>query len=55
MRQSLESTGNKDTIIIPAKSDVKLVSRFDEKGHWMYHCHILEHGEGGMMGEIHVE
>ena len=55
VRQSLESTGNKDTIILPAKSNVKLISRFDETGHWMYHCHILEHGEGGMMGEIHVE
>jgi FtsP/CotA-like multicopper oxidase with cupredoxin domain len=31
------------------------VSRFDEPGHWMFHCHILEHAEGGMMGEIHVD
>lgn len=52
---SLESTGNKDTIIIPAKSTLKLLARFDEPGMWMYHCHILEHAEGGMMGEIHVE
>lgn len=51
----LESTGNKDTVIVPAKTSVTLVSRFDEPGHWMYHCHILEHGEGGMMGEVHVE
>jgi hypothetical protein len=28
---------------------VKLVSRFDEPG-----AHILEHGEGGMMGEIQL-
>ncbi len=55
VRVPLESMGNKDTIIIPAKSTLKLVSRFDEPGHWMYHCHILEHAEGGMMGEIHVE
>lgn len=55
MRVPLASMGNKDTIIIPAKSTMKLVSRFDEPGHWMYHCHILEHAEGGMMGEIHVE
>lgn len=51
----LDTTGNKDTIIIPAKSTLKLLSRFDEPGMWMYHCHILEHAEGGMMGEIHVE
>jgi FtsP/CotA-like multicopper oxidase with cupredoxin domain len=53
--QPLESSGNKDTVILPAKSSMKLVSRFDEPGHWMYHCHILEHAEGGMMGEVHVE
>lgn len=21
---------------------------------WMYHCHILDHAEAGMMGHIHV-
>jgi FtsP/CotA-like multicopper oxidase with cupredoxin domain len=51
----LESAGNKDTIIVPGKSTLKLLSRFDEPGMWMYHCHILEHAEGGMMGEVHVE
>ena len=53
--QPLESMGNKDTIIVLSKSSMKVVSRFDEPGHWMCHCHILEHAEGGMMGEIHVE
>lgn len=51
----LETTGNKDTIDIPAETTLKLLTRFDEPGMWMYHCHILEHAEGGMMGEIHVE
>jgi len=46
---------NKDTIIVPKKSSLRLVSRFDEPGMWMYHCHILEHAEHGMMGEIHVQ
>lgn len=44
----------KDTINIPAMSTIKAVARFDEPGRWMYHCHILEHAEAGMMGEIHV-
>jgi FtsP/CotA-like multicopper oxidase with cupredoxin domain len=35
-------------------STLKLVAQFDEPGAWMYHCHIPEHAEGGMMGEIHV-
>ena len=45
----------KDTIIVPRESTMALVARFDEPGMWMYHCHILEHAELGMMGEIHVE
>ena len=45
---------NKDTIIVPQMSSLDLVARFDEPGGWMYHCHILEHAEGGMMGEIDV-
>ncbi len=46
---------NKDTMIIPGKTTVKFVSHFDEPGMWMYHCHINEHSEGGMMGEIHIQ
>lgn len=45
---------NKDTIIVPAKSTLRVATRFDEIGAWMVHCHIEEHAEGGMMGEILV-
>jgi FtsP/CotA-like multicopper oxidase with cupredoxin domain len=24
-------------------------------GRYMFHCHLLEHGERGMMGELWVE
>lgn len=44
----------KDTIIVPMKSTLTLAARFDALGMWMYHCHILEHAEGGMMGDIMV-
>jgi len=50
-----DALANKDTIIVPAKTSFKLVARFDERGSWMYHCHILEHAEHGMMGELRVE
>ncbi len=50
-----DALANKDTIIVPAKTTLKLVARFDAPGTWMYHCHILEHAEGGMMGEIRVQ
>jgi FtsP/CotA-like multicopper oxidase with cupredoxin domain len=45
---------NKDTLNLPQKTTTRIVARFDRPGAWMYHCHILEHVERGMMGEIHV-
>jgi FtsP/CotA-like multicopper oxidase with cupredoxin domain len=45
----------KDTVDVAVKSEVKLVVRFDDRpGVWMYHCHILDHAEVGMMGHLHV-
>lgn len=49
-----DALANKDTLILPQRSTMRIVARFDEPGMWMYHCHILEHTERGMMGEIHV-
>ncbi|WP_437936984.1 multicopper oxidase domain-containing protein [Sorangium sp. So ce341] len=46
---------DEDTVVLPQRSTVRIVTRFDEPGMWMYHCHIPEHTERGMMGEIHVE
>lgn len=46
----------KDTVNIPVKSTLRLAVRFDERpGMWMYHCHILDHADAGMMGHLHVE
>jgi FtsP/CotA-like multicopper oxidase with cupredoxin domain len=46
----------KDTIDVPAKSTVELAVRYDDHaGMFAFHCHILEHGEAGMMGMLHVE
>jgi FtsP/CotA-like multicopper oxidase with cupredoxin domain len=48
----------KDTVNIPSLSAVDLVVDFAARdgadGDWMYHCHILEHAEGGMMGEVRI-
>jgi len=33
---------------------VKIATYFDNPGHWMYHCHILEHAEWGMMAMLDV-
>lgn len=48
-----------DTIDIPAEQTVPLLVVFDDRegasGNWLYHCHILEHAEHGMVGEARVE
>ena len=44
----------KDTINVPAKSRFTAAVRFDEPGVWLYHCHILEHAEAGMIGSVTV-
>jgi FtsP/CotA-like multicopper oxidase with cupredoxin domain len=45
----------KDTANVPAHSSLRIAIAFDERpGLWMYHCHILDHAERGMMGHLHV-
>lgn len=45
----------RDSINIPAEKTVKFRVRLeDNPGTWMFHCHILEHAERGMMGELEV-
>ncbi len=46
--------GWKDTINIPQKSTVRFAVQYDPPGTWMFHCHILEHAELGMMGDLMV-
>ncbi len=37
-------------------SGVKLAVRYDERpGMWMFHCHILDHADAGMMGMLHLD
>jgi len=45
----------KDSVDIPVNTEVKLAVHFDERpGTWMYHCHILDHAEVGMMGQLQI-
>ncbi len=46
--------GLKDTVNVPKESKLRFAVRYEELGMWMYHCHILEHAERGMMGELRV-
>src|SRR5690625_298201 len=47
--------GYKDTIALNPGDKAKIAVKFEEKGVFMYHCHILEHEDNGMMGQIKVE
>jgi len=45
----------KDTVNLPPRSTVKIAWLPDNRpGKWMYHCHILEHHEAGMMSHFEV-
>lgn len=45
--------GWKDTVNVPKRDERTFVVRFDERpGMWMFHCHILDHAEIGMMGML---
>lgn len=46
--------GLKDTIAINPGEHVLLKVWFDVPGVFMYHCHILEHEDGGMMAQLKV-
>ena len=45
----------KDTIDVPPLTRSKVGVTYDDRpGMWMFHCHILDHAEAGMMGMLHV-
>jgi FtsP/CotA-like multicopper oxidase with cupredoxin domain len=45
----------KDTVNVPKQESVRFIVRFaDNPGKWMFHCHILDHEDQGMMGIVEV-
>ena len=50
--------GLKDTVLIDTGSRVRVIAEFadfaDPDHPYMYHCHILEHEDAGMMGQFVV-
>jgi len=43
-----------DTVLVAPREKVEIALVADNPGDWMFHCHILEHQAGGMMGVIRV-
>jgi FtsP/CotA-like multicopper oxidase with cupredoxin domain len=53
--QPYDATGRQDTVILPGHGEVVIRIPFEDyTGRFVYHCHILFHGDGGMMGVVEV-
>ena len=57
-RPAENERGWKDVVLVKPQETVRLIAQFsdfaDPNTPFMYHCHILEHEDGGMMGQFVV-
>ena len=45
----------KDVVNVPKHETAKFIVRYENyTGKWMFHCHILDHEDHGMMGVLEV-
>ena len=55
---SASEQGLKDTVLVHSGEKVRIITQFenyaDPESPYMYHCHILEHEDAGMMGQFVV-
>jgi FtsP/CotA-like multicopper oxidase with cupredoxin domain len=51
----INERGWKDTVLVYPYETVRVLVQFQKKGKFVYHCHILEHDDMGMMGSFVVE
>ncbi|MBN2621739.1 MAG: multicopper oxidase domain-containing protein [Acidimicrobiales bacterium] len=53
-----ELAGWKDTIYVPPDTTIRIIARFDDHADptapFMFHCHVLDHEDRGMMGQFVV-
>ena len=48
-------SGWKDSILLAPGDTVRIIARYNEyPGLYMYHCHLLEHEDAGMMGQFKI-
>jgi len=53
--EPVEARGLKDTVAIPPFGEMTMRTRFlDFTGKFVFHCHILQHEDGGMMQVVEV-
>ncbi len=53
---AFETTGLKDTFLVQGEAELRVhfERKADRRTPYMYHCHILEHEDAGMMGQFTV-
>jgi FtsP/CotA-like multicopper oxidase with cupredoxin domain len=44
----------RDTVLVPPREAVEIAFVADNPGDWMFHCHVTDHQESGMMGVIRI-
>jgi blue copper oxidase len=53
-----EVSGLQDTVFVPPHETMRIVTRFEDYSDpdvpYMFHCHVLEHEDRGMMGQLVV-
>jgi FtsP/CotA-like multicopper oxidase with cupredoxin domain len=45
----------RDTVMLDPRGSCDIALVAENPGEWMFHCHILDHAAGGMMGTLVVE
>ena len=44
----------RDTVLVPPRESADLAFVADHPGDWMFHCHVTDHQQAGMMGVIRI-
>ena len=45
----------RDTVDVPFEETLHFAVRYDDRaGMWMFHCHVLDHADGGVMGMLEL-
>ena len=44
----------RDTVLVPARETAEIAFVADNPGDWMFHCHVTDHQEAGMMSVIRI-
>jgi FtsP/CotA-like multicopper oxidase with cupredoxin domain len=44
----------RDTVLVPPRENLEIAFVADHPGDWMFHCHITDHQEAGMMAVIRI-